>query len=567
MAVEAYSTGDKRSLKERADRRYSALLTERSTWDAHWREISDYLLPRSGRFLTTERNKGTKRHNLIYDSSATKALRVLGAGMQSGATSPARPWFRLGTNDSDLMEYAPVKVWLSQCTSIMLSIFSKSNTYRTLHQLYEELGAFGTGATVMLDDFDTGIHHYPMTIGEYCLSLDYKGRVNTLYHEYERKVWEVVEEFGLENCSLTVRNHYDNGNYDIPVLLCHFIEPRPPGERKAGSPLAKHMAFRSCTYERGQPGDKLLRDSGMRFFRGLAPRWQLTPGDTYGSSPGMEALGDIKQLQHQQLRKAEGIDYQTKPPLQVPLSAKNQDVNRLPGGVSFIDMAGVGSGVKSLFESRVDLSHLLADIQDVRQRVREVFYTDMFLMISASQYDNRRTATEVAELHEEKLLMLGPVLERLHNELLDPKTSMVFSRALETGTLPPPPEELQGQEINVEYVSVLAQAQRAVSTGGVDRFVMNLGQLATMKPEVMDKLDADKWADTYSDMLGVDPELIVAGDKVALIRQQRAEQQRAMQQAAMIQQGADTAAKLGNAPTDGKNALTDVMQMFSGYAT
>jgi hypothetical protein len=177
------------------------------------------------------------------------------------------------------------------------------------------------------------------------------------------------------------------------------------------------------------------------------------------------------------------------------------------------------------------------------------------------------TATEVAERHEEKLLMLGPVLERLHNELLDPLVSMTFTRMLESGLVPPPPEELQGMDLNVEFVSMLAQAQRAVSTNSVDRFVGNLGQIATFKPNVLDKFDEDKWADAYADMLGVDPELIVAEDKVALIRDQRAKAQAAAQASALANQGADTASKLAGAPTDNKNALTDVTQMFSGYTT
>nr|WP_236673847.1 portal protein [Ralstonia syzygii] len=114
---------------------------------------------------------------------------------------------------------------------------------------------------------------------------------------------------------------------------------------------------------------------------------------------------------------------------------------------------------------------------------------------------------------------------------------------------------------------MLAQAQRAVGTNSVDRFVGNLGQVAQFKPDVLDKFDSDKWADVYADMLGVDPELIVADDKVALVRQQRAQQQQAAQQAAMVNQAADTAQKLGSTPTNGGNAASDIMQMFTGYTT
>ncbi|KCV30191.1 bacteriophage head to tail connecting domain protein, partial [Bordetella bronchiseptica 00-P-2730] len=142
---------------------------------------------------------------------------------------------------------------------------------------------------------------------------------------------------------------------------------------------------------------------------------------------------------------------------------------------------------------------------------------------------------------------------------------LTFQRMVEANILPPPPQEMQGVDLNVEFVSMLAQAQRAIATNSVDRFVGNLGAVAGIKPEVLDKFDADRWADTYADMLGIDPELIVPGNQVALIRKQRADQQQAAQQAALLNQGADTAAKLGSVDTSKQNALTDVTRAFSGY--
>jgi hypothetical protein len=200
----------------------------------------------------------------------------------------------------------------------------------------------------------------------------------------------------------------------------------------------------------------------------------------------------------------------------------------------------------------------------VRERINKSFYADLFLMLANSS-NPQMTATEVAERHEEKLLMLGPVLERLQNEILDPLIEATFAKMVAAGIVPPSPPELQGKELNVEYVSMLAQAQRAISTNSIDRFVGNLGAVATLKPEVLDKFDADSWADAYADMLGIDPEMIVPSQQVAMIRNQRAQAQQAMQQQAMMQQGADTAAKLASAKTNEENALTSVMDAFTGY--
>ena len=541
--------------------RWGMLKTERATWWAHWQEITNYLLPRSGRYFVQDRDKGWRRHNNIYDNTGTRALRVLGAGMMAGATSPARPWFRLGTADPELNSYQPVKLWLQDVTQRMQVVFQKSNTYRTLHQMYEELGAFGTAASIVLPDYQTAIHHYPVTIGEYAIAQDYQGKVCTIYREFEKTVGEIVKEYGYNNCSTVVKNMYDRGSLDQWIRLIHAIEPR--ADRDIRKKDAKNMAWGSYTFEVGGNPHTFLRESGFKEFPALVPRWATAGGDIYGNSPGMEVLGDVKQLQHEQLRKAQAIDYQTKPPLQVPTSMKNRDVETLPGGVSFYD--GQTAGIKTAFEVNLNLQHLVGDIQDVRERIRGGFYADLFLML-ANATDTRMTATEVAERHEEKLLMLGPVLERLHNELLDPLIDMTFTRMIEAGLVPPPPPELQGMELNVEFVSMLAQAQRAIGTNSVDRYVANLGAVAGFKPDVLDKFDSDQWADVYADMLGVDPKLIVPSDKVALLREARGKAEAAKAQMEAAHTMSESARNLGTVQTGpDSNAAMDIMNQFSGY--
>jgi len=555
---------DSKTQRELTLRRWESLKNERLSWMSHWDELSTNLLPRSGRFFTSDRNRGERKHNNIVDSTGTRALRVLAAGLMAGMTSPARPWFRLTTSDPNLDESAAVKQWLADVQRLMLMVFSRSNVYRALHSMYEELGAFGTAATVIVPNFKNVIHCHTLTAGEYAIATDYQGMVNTLYRECDKTVGELVGEFGLKNCSTTVQNMYDRNQLEEWITIVHAIEPRR--ERDTAKRDAKNMAYRSCYFELGETSGKYLRESGYKEFRALAPRWSVSGGDIYGNSPGMEALGDIKQLQHEQLRKAEGIDYKTRPPLQAPTAFKNRELDTLPGGVSYVDAAGPGGGIRTAFEVNLDLSHLLNDIQDVRGRINSAFYADLFLMLAN---DNRSgiTATEVAERHEEKLLMLGPVLERLHNELLDPLIELTFAQVVEAGIAPPPPQELQGVDLNVEFVSMLAQAQRAVATNSIDRFVGNLGAVAQIKPDVLDKFDSDKWADAYADMLGVDPELIVPGEKVALIRQQRAQAAQAQAKMEQMQQGAQTAKDLASAKTDSPSALTNVIDMFSGYST
>ena len=547
--------------RERYLQRWNALKSERSGWVTQWQELSRFILPYNGRFMTTDRNKGDRKFNQILDSTGTRAVNTLGAGMMAGMTSPARPWFRLATPDPELMKFHPVKQWLHDSTRIMLDVFQRTNTYNTLHTVYRELGVFGTAASFVMPDFDKLIRHYPMTVGEYALATNFRGEVEAMYREFDCTVGQMVKEFGYENCSANVRSLYDNHRLDKWFTVIHVVEQNY--DRKPGLLDNSNMAWKSVYFEQGSDNDKFLSQSGFKRLPIVAPRWETLGGDVYGTSPGMIALGDIKQLQHQQKRKAEAIDYKTRPPLQVPSSFRNHEADLLPGGLTYVDASSPQGGIRSIWEVNIDLQHLLIDIQDVRERIRGAFFADMFLMLANNDH-GRMTATEVAERHEEKLLMLGPVLERLHNELLDPLIEITFDRLVEADLLPPPPQELEGVELQVEFVSMLAQAQRAVGVNASDRFVMTLGSIAQMKPDVLDKLDADKWADQYADQLGVDPSIIVSGEQVALIRQQRAQQQQAAQAAEMAQSMATTAKTASEIQPN--SGMDNILNMFSGYS-
>ena len=548
--------------RQRILARKSALWNERSSWITHWREISDYQQPRAGRFVVTDRNRGDKRANHILDNTAVFGARTLAAGLMSGVTSPARPWFRLEIKDKDLMESGPVKTWLHDTAALLRAIFASSNTYRSLHTIYEELGLFGTGCSIVLPDFDNVIHHYPLTVGEYALATNSKGEVDTLCREFQLTVGQMVEQFGRNACSQAVKNLFDRGNYDAWVDTVHMIEPRKA--RDLTKRDGRNMRVASIYLEPGKENwDQFLSESGFERFPALAPRWVVTGNDVYGTSPGMECLGDVKQLQHQQLRKGQAIDYQVNPPLQVPTKYKEATKARLPGGVFYVDSMGQNNGVRSAFEVQLNLQHLMLDIQDVRERIRSAYYADLFLMLAN---DNRSgiTATEVAERHEEKLLMLGPVLERLHNELLSPLIDIAFDYASRAGILPPPPEELQGMDLSVEFISVLAQAQRAVATQGMDRLLGTVSQMAAAKPEVLDKIDFDQVVDNYGEAYGVDPKIIVPDDQVAALRQQRAQQMAAQQAAATAPQVVESAKTASEIDTGN---LQDVMNGLMGYNT
>lgn len=554
---------DFNSLRTRKLERWARLETERAPVFSHWQDLTRHINPRSGRYFTQDRNTGGRhKYNSILDNTPTKAVRTLAAGMMTGASSSASPWFKLRTEDPDLNGFHPVKLWLEDVVTRMMAVFSNSNTYRQFHTMYEELGTFGTSVSIILSSFDKVIHHYPSPVGEFALATNYDGRVDTMYRKFERSVGEVVREFGIENVSSSTKRLYEQNNLEAGVDILHSIEPRRI--REIGREDSLNMPWESCYLETGGESGSaessniattILRMGGFNRFPVVAPRWQVNGGDVYGSSPGMTALGDIRQLNQEQLRKGQAIDYQTKPPLQIPSVLKDRDRETFPGGVSFYDQATPHGGIRTAFEVNLDLNALLADIVDVRGRIDAAFFGDLFLALLNRAPQDRTTRAEIEGLQEEKLFQLGPVLGRVENEMLEPTIDMTFQRMNEFGMIPPAPPDLEGRELGVEFVSILAQAQRAAGLGAIDRWVEGQMIVGQVKPEALDKINTDQLADVKADRLGVDPRVVVSNEDVERLRKARNEAIAAQEQQQAVAQQAETAKTLSETQTGGDNAL------------
>ena len=541
---------DNRSLVEHCRKRWVALKAERDSWESVWKDISRFIAPDSGRF-DSENRKGERKDQAILDNTAQRAWRTLAAGLHAGLSSPSQPWLELQAANMKMRDSAPVKAWLSEVRDLMLEVFSKSNTYRALHGMYEELGAFGTAAAVIMDDFDDVIHLHVLTVGSYCLATDAKGNVDTLYRRFKMTVGQMVDEFGAEQVSTHVLDQYRNGDLDQTYWIMHAIEPRAQTPEVMMRPGALGAPIMEVYYEEGRQDDRVLRESGYKSLNIIAPRWIVNGENVYGTSPGRDALGDVKQLQHAQLRKAQAIDYQTKPPVQGPANLKGNNSALLPGGYSPVDVTGAGNSIKQIFEVNLNLQHLVEDIVDTRQRISRTFFEDVFRMVSDMDRSGI-TARQIAEQHSEKMMLMGPVLERVQNECLSPLVEITFERMLQAGMLPEPPPQIQDVgEIQVKFISILAQAQKQASAGAVDRWLATVGTLAPLVPEVLDVVDADRVSAEYVDMLGINPALQRDEETVAQIRQARMQQQQQQQQMEQQAQQAGAAADMARAQAAG----------------
>lgn len=568
--------------KEDFTKRLENLRSERSDFITEYKDLSDYILAHRGRFLVSDRNKdkGKKRNTKQINNTARISARVLGAGMMSGISSPARPWFRLAVGGLGIGDSNAVKVWLSRVQSIMYEVFAQSNTYNSLHVVYSDLGVFGTAAMGIFEDFNNVIRCAPYPIGSYFIGLNDKNLSDTLYREYQMSVGQVVKQFGIDNVSNSTKQQFEKGNTESWVTVVHAVEPNDG--RNMMNPLQGGFQTRSVYYELGTAAgrssqglraegapndsgaDQFLKVSGFREFPMVTPRWDVVAEDVYATDcPGMTAIGDVKALQLGERRMYQALDTLVTPALQGPSSIINKlkDGSVQPGDKISTDDAN--AKLSSVYDFRPDLNSVVAINDRAEKRIRTAFFEDLFLMLA--QTDRREiTAREVAEKHEEKLLMLGPVLERLHTELLDPLINRTFNILQRAGVFPPPPPELGNKDLRINYVSVLAQAQRLIATGAIDRMVAFTDGVANRWPEAVHKINILDTIDEMGESLGIDPGLI--NDNSVVARRMAADQAAAAQQAAMeqAQAAADIASTASDANIDPNNALGAAADVLGG---
>jgi hypothetical protein len=551
---------DDREKLKKYNRRLSSLKAEfDGSWRDHYKEIAEYITTRKGRFLEsdTEPNKGYKRTEKIINNTAERALSILTAGMYSGLTPSSRPWFRLSLEDTDLLQYQPVKRWLSQVRDLMLDVLHKSNFYTVVPCVYEEMGCFGIGAMSCESDDKTIVRFYPFTVGEYFIATDASLRVNTFYRVFWMTAVNMVKLFGEDKVSNQIKLAVKNDKTESWHQVVHMVEDND--DRIEGSEKSSDKLWRSVYYPYKNSENIILKESGYDEFPVMAPRWSVTGSEVYGRGPGMETLPDVKMLQKMEVKGLKALDKIVDPPMNAPTDLQKRGASTIPGTVNYLDVGAGQQTFSPVYQINPNLQALRYATREVEDRIKEGFYSDLFKLVSSSSDTPQKTAYEMAKRHEEKLQLLGPMVERVQPEMHNSIIDRLYAIMERKGMLPPTPEELNGLPLKVEYTSILAQAQKMIGTTAIEQVVGFVGNLASINQEIIDKLDCDETVDQYADMLGVPPGIVRANDEVEQIRKIRMQRIQQEQQAIAAQQTIEGAKSMSEIKTGENNALTQLM--------
>ena len=519
-------------------KRLGELESHRGTWEEHWQDILDYVMPRKAE-ITSKREKGEKRTEILFDSTAITANNLLAASLHGTLTSPSLQWFHLKLREAVLNQERDVQLWLENSAKRMYDLFNESNFNTEVHELYLDLCSVGTGALFVEESkkgFNVdGIHFNTLHISEYFIKENNNGRIDTLYRKYEMSARQALQEFGEKAIGEKIKDALKD-KPDRKFNFVHAVEPTEDYKRSTGESGTK-LPFHSCHI--CMEDKMVLRTGGYNEFPYLVPRWAKATGEIYGRSPSYNALPDIKTL-----NKAVEIGLKAwakaiDPPLLVTDDGVIGRVRMTPAGITVIRNDGA---VKPL---PIGSNWQITDMKEsqLRTAIRQAYYSDQLQL----QQGPQMTATEVQVRYELMQRLLGPTLGRFQSEFLNPLIERVFNIMMRAEALIPPPEVIQNQKVDVEYVGPLARSQRMEESIAIDRLYQLAMQVGQVDPSIMDNINHDIAIRARAELLGV-PKTVLRGlDEITEMREARAQQQQMAQQMAMQQQQADAALSQGKA--------------------
>lgn len=530
-------------LRGHLEGRLSALRSWReSWWMQNWSDLAEFILPRRSIWLTqsaggyptaNNMSRGRPINGQIADPTATLASRVCSGGLMSGLASPSRPWFKIMPSIKNFDIDAEGRQWLDETEDRIYSIMAASNFYNAFAQECEDLVVFGTAPSIIYEDERDVIRLYNPAVGEYYLASGSTMRVEGLYRVFVMTVAQIVDFFGIDSCPEQVAKLWaaKGNSLEKELTIAHGIEPNFELDNNGLGVIPGNFTWREVYWLYGSDNEKPLSERGFVDQPFTSARWSIQSNDAYGRSPGMDILPDVMQLQVMTRRMAEAIEKQVRPPLVASMELKNQPSSILPGHVTYVPNLTSGSGMRPIYEVQPDIAAMTQNIVAIENRIKVGLFNDLFLMLEQG-VGPKMTAYEVAQKMQEKLQVLGPVIEGLLSESLKPKLKRIFGIMMRKGMIPPIPNSLKGIPLDIQFVSMLALAQKAAATGGLERLVGLIGNMVAVFPEAKDNLNSDVFIQEMNDLLGNAQKILRSPKEVQAMRaQQQAALQKAQKQA------------------------------------
>ncbi len=524
--------------------RVKRLRSRRDNWASYWQDLAHFCIPRKA-YVTTDRVPGQRLDfHRLFDNTAIRALETMAAGFNSHLTNPSSKWFKLATKNKRAMENKDIKIWFKEAEDEVFSTLNTSNFQAVLQEFYLDSGVFGTGAIFTEQDIKTRVRFTAILIRELLIEEDDKGRVNHVYREFEYTAQQAFTRWG-ELSPQDVKDAISKTPTDPnkKFTFIHAVFPRET--RQAGKEDNINMPWVSKWIYKKNASP--ITESGFNENPYAVGRFNKRTGEEWGFSPAMNVFNDILMLNAEKKVLIRGAMKKVDPAIILPSSGFILPFNLNPAGINYKNPQTPADAFQ-VIDTKGDIGIGIDMVRLVKEDIEEGFFVPLFKAFS--QITKQMTIPEVQRRISENMVLLGPVVGRFTQEVFDPIITRVFLILLRTGVLPPPPEALVGQDLDIQYVSQLALAQRASEVIAIQSFLNEAAAIAQVKPSAIDKINADKAIDILADVRAINPEIVFSDEEVDAIREARAQQ--AQQQAVMeaMQQGAGIAKDIAKADKD-----------------
>lgn len=466
---------------------HTSMESDALNFRTRWQDCANYIQPRKGNILTIL-SPGAPQTILLWDTTAEQALLTFAAGLVSFLTPPTERWFRLEP-ESDKAP-AAFKDWLNDCSERLAQELAVSNFYEVWHEDCLDGGCFGS-SLLRVDDYpeeqESVLNFVNIPVGTFYWREDNRGRIGTITRGWKWTADQAAEEFGVEALTPQLRKAYESTDVATSGQKFNFIElvrRRRKEDVVDGLTLDKHRPW-ECVYV-CQEDQAVIHEQGYYENPYAGLRLMRSNNEVYGRGPGTQAMPNIKEANRIKEDRAVIRERMGRPPWIMPDDTAYQPDNR-PDGVTFWD-ASKGEQYKP---QQVQLHNNVPEVSDElneeRAMIRDYFFNDMFkLLTSDEEMQREKTAYEVSQMVQERLILFSPIFGRITQEKLNPMLYRAFAVMLRAGRFKPIPMgiDIRKAQFKVTYVSKIALAIKAIQNQAFAMALQLIQSLMAIDPSV-----------------------------------------------------------------------------------
>jgi hypothetical protein len=464
---------------------------DRGTTKTHWQQICDVMLPDRADYTLT-RTPGQKRMWKVFDSTPIWCVQQFSSGLHSLLTSSTLQWFWLQVEDENVNRLDSVRAWLDFASAHLYAIFNspQRNFASQSNELYQDIGTIGTAVMAELESARSGILFSTRHLKECVFAENEEDRVDMLTRRWK---WTAKQAVAMwkQSCSPAVlKAAMEKPETEFAFL--HQVKPR--ADRNPDRSDNRHKPFESLYVD--EAAGEIMTESGFDEFPYHVPRWTKLSGEINGRGQGAIALPDVKMLNELMKLVVKAAQKVIDPPLDVPDDTYLLNIKTVPGSLNMRRrgtrpddrIAPIVTG------GRIEIGN--EQLESLRNQIKQTFFVDIFRMPTDLQdpaSDGKGiTATYWLHRREKEMMALSPMLARMSSEFSYPLINRTFniewrkSKALNFGPgspFPPPPPELSGAKLRVEYVSPMALAQKSSEDDAIDAVIRRQLELRQLDPE------------------------------------------------------------------------------------